>query len=89
METILKIDKIEKYYGNKSLFNQIGIFFLIPLIIAIIHSIFGIIFCNFILETIGNQKLLISIIITSIFLILIYGGYFIITYISSKNIIKE
>lgn len=74
---------------NKSLFRQIGIFFMFPLVVAIVHSIFGIIFCNFILETIGNQKLLISIIMTSIFLISIYGSYFIITYFCSKNIIKE
>lgn len=74
---------------NKSLFRQIGVFFAFPLIIAIIHSIFGIMFCNFILENLGNEKLLISIIITAIFLTLIYGCYFLITYYSSKRIIKE
>ncbi len=74
---------------HQALFYQIGIFFLFPLIIAMIHSIFGISFCNYILETIGNEKLLESIIMTSIFLVIIYGGYFLITYICSKNIIKE
>ena len=29
---------------NKALFKQIGVFFLLPLVLAIIHSIFGIIF---------------------------------------------
>lgn len=74
---------------NKSLFRQIGVFFLFPLVIAVIHSVFGIMFCNFILETIGNEKLLISIIMTALFLVIIYGGYFVITYLCSKNIIKE
>ncbi len=74
---------------KKALLRQIGIFFAFPLLIAIIHSIFGIIFCNFILETLGNEKLLISIIMTGIFLIFIYGGYFLITYTCSKNIIRE
>lgn len=74
---------------NKALFRQIGIFFLFPLILAIIHSIFGIRFCTFILESFGNDKLLPSIIMTSILLIIIYGGYFILTYLSSKNMIKE
>lgn len=74
---------------NKALFRQIGIFFMFPLLIAIIHSIFGIMFCNFILETFGNEQLLPSIIMTAIFIIVIYGGYFFITYICSKNIIKE
>ncbi len=74
---------------NRALFKQIAIFFIFPLILAIIHSIFGIIFCNFMLETFGNEKLLESIIMTAIFLVIIYGGYFIITYLCSKNIIKE
>ncbi len=74
---------------NKALFRQIGVFFLFPLILAIIHSIFGIIFCNYLLETFGDEKLLKSIIMTALFLIIIYGSYFIITYLCSKNIIKD
>ncbi len=74
---------------NQALFRQIAIFFMFPLVIAIIHSIFGIMFCNFILETFGNDQLLPSIIMTAIFIIIIYGGYFLITYICSKNIIRE
>lgn len=74
---------------NKALFYQIAIFFLFPLVIAGIHSIFGIKFCNFLLSTFGNEELLPSIIMTAIFLGFIYGGYFLITYFVSKNIIKE
>lgn len=74
---------------KKALFRQIAIFFAMPLLLAIIHSIFGIIFCNYLLSTFGNDELLPSIIMTAIFLIIIYGGYFLITYICSKNIIRE
>ena len=74
---------------NKSLFRQIAIFFMFPLLIAIIHSIFGITFCSYIIETFGNEQLLPSIIMTAIFIVVIYGGYFLITYLFSKNIIKE
>lgn len=74
---------------NKALFKQILTFFMLPLILAIIHSVFGLIFSLKILETFGNKDLLSSIIMTCIFIIIIYGGYFLITYISSKNIIKE
>lgn len=74
---------------NRALFTQIGIFFMFPLLVAIIHSIFGIKFCTLILETFGTSGLLPSIIMTLIFLIIIYGGYFLITYYCSKNIIKE
>ncbi len=74
---------------NKALFRQIGIFFMLPLIIAIIHSIFGIKFAMVILEVFGDDELLPSIIMTSIFIIIIYGGYLLLTYWCSKNIIKE
>lgn len=74
---------------NKSLFRQIAIFFMFPLLIAIIHSIFGITFCSYIIETFGNEQLLPSIIMTAIFIVVFYGGYFLITYLYSKNIIKE
>ena len=74
---------------NKSLFRQIAIFFMFPLLIAIIHSIFGISFCSYIISTFGNEQLLPSIIMTAVFIVVIYGGYFLITYLCSKNIIKE
>lgn len=74
---------------NKALFRQIGIFFGFPLILSIVHSIFGIQVCNFMLQAFGNVELLSSIITTAVFLVIIYGGYFIITYLCSKNIIKD
>lgn len=74
---------------NRALFRQIAIFFMFPLLIAIIHSIFGIKFCNFILSTFGDEHLLPSLAMTSVFLVVIYGGYFVITYLCSKNIIKN
>ena len=74
---------------NKALFRQIAIFFMFPLVLAIIHSIFGIKFCIFLLETFGKEQMLASVFMTMLFLIFIYGGYFLITYYCSKNIIKE
>lgn len=74
---------------NKTLFRQIGIFFMFPLLLAIIHSIFGIMFCNIILKTMEISFNLKAVIITAILMVFIYGGYFLVTYICSKNIIKE
>ncbi len=74
---------------NKALFRQIAIFFMLPLILALIHSVFGIMFAVKILEVFGNEELLPSIITTAIIIVIIYGGYFLITYYSSKRIIKE
>lgn len=75
---------------NRSLFRQIGIFFGAPLVLAVIHSIFGIKFALYLLSGIASEKdLLPSVIGTVIVMILIYGTYFLATYLGSKNIIKE
>ena len=87
-EMLRKIGVDEKDL-NKALFRQIGIFFMFPLLIAIIHSIFGIKFSNYILKTSGVSFDLKSIIMTAVFIVIIYGGYFVVTYFSSKNIIRE
>ena len=86
---VLRKIGVDEQELNKALFKQIGIFFMFPLILAIIHSIFGVMFCNNILKTMGVSFNLKSVIITSLFIIFIYGGYFLVTYICSKNIIKE
>ena len=87
-EMLRKIGVDEKDL-NKALFRQIEIFFMFPLLIAIIHSIFGIKFSNYILKTSGVSFDLNSIIMTAVFIVIIYGGYFVVTYFSSKNIIRE
>ena len=74
---------------NRALFVQIAIFFLAPLLIGIIHSIFGIMFASSIIEIFGSDGLLASIPMTVSMIVSIYGGYFLLTYISSKRIISE
>ena len=93
-------DNIEKYAAlrrlgasnkmlNRALFIQIAIFFVFPLLVGILHSVFGIKFASSIIEVFGSGGLLASIPITVSMLILIYGGYFLLTYLSSKRIISE
>lgn len=75
---------------NKSLFRQVGIFFGAPLLLAVIHSIFGIKFALYLLSGLASEKdLLPSVIATVIVMIAIYGTYFMATYLGSKNIVKE
>ena len=74
---------------KQALFRQIAIFFSTPLLLAIIHSVFGLIFALNILSYIGTDGLSSSIIMTVVLLAIIYGGYFLLTYFSSKRIISE
>ena len=88
--TILRKIGADEKMINGALFKQIGIFFLMPLILAIIHSIFGIQFVLTMMSVLADSKeLLPSVIATAIVIGLVYGAYFMATYLGSKNIIKE
>ncbi len=88
--TILRKIGCDEKMINRALFKQIGIFFGLPLILAIIHSIFGIQFAIKLMSGIASQKdLLPSAVVTVVIIGTIYGAYFLSTYLGSKNIIKE
>ena len=88
--TILRKIGCDEKMINQALFRQIFIFFMMPLILAIIHSIFGIKFILSMLAALASpDELLPSIIVTAVIIGAIYGLYFLATYFGSKNIIKE
>lgn len=75
---------------NQALFRQIAIFFMLPLIFAIIHSIFGIQFVMSMMSVLAApEQLLPSVIATVVIIGVIYGLYFLATYVGSKNIISD
>jgi len=88
--TILRKIGCDEKIIKRSLFRQIGIFFGLPMVLAIIHSIFGIQFALEMMAGLASKEdLLPSIIVTVIIIGIIYGSYFLATYFGSKNIIKE
>lgn len=88
--TILRKIGCDEKMINKSLFRQIAIFFGVPLILAIIHSVFGIQFAIELMSGLASKEdLLPSAVATIIIIGIIYGAYFMATYFGSKNIIKE
>ena len=88
--TILRKIGCDEKMINQALFRQIFIFFMMPLLLAMIHSIFGIKFILSMLEVLASpDELLPSVIVTAVIIGAIYGVYFLATYFGSKNIIKE
>lgn len=85
---ILRKIGTDEHIINKALFSQIGIFFIMPLLLAVVHSIFGIIFANKMLVAAGSVSLLSPILTTAAVILFVYGGYFLATYLESKKIIK-
>lgn len=80
---------VDKSMINKSLFAQIGIYFLLPLGIAIVHSIVGLNVSNEVVSKFGTANMVSNIILASVFICVVYGAYFLATFISAKNIIKS
>lgn len=74
---------------NRALFMQILIYFMMPLALAIVHSVVGISVASNLVKLYGNVDILSNTIFTATILIVIYGGYFVATYYSSKNIIRQ
>ena len=61
-----------------------------PLILAVIHSIFGVEFVLNMMAGLANKEdLLPSVIATIIVMGIIYGTYFLATYFGCRNVIKE
>lgn len=73
---------------NRALFLQILIYFMVPLSLAVVHSIFGIMVVNNVVMQFGKVDILSNLLIVSLFLLLIYGGYFLATYFGSRSMIR-
>lgn len=86
---LLKKLGADKKMLNKALFTQIAIYFFLPLLLAIIHSIVGLTAANDVIKIMGQMDVASSVIATAFFVIVVYGTYFVITYVSSKNIINR
>lgn len=79
----------DEHMINRSLLLQLAIYFIIPLLLAVMHSIVGINVVNGAVLYLGKTDIGASSAIAASILILIYGTYFIVTYIGCKNIIKS
>lgn len=86
---LLKKIGVDDEMIKRSLFYQIGIYFMVPLSLAIVHAIVGLKISGDIVSIFGNANMLKYILYTMIAVVLIYGGYFIATYNGAKKIIKE
>lgn len=74
---------------NKALFIQIAIIFILPLAVALFHAAVGLTEINSLIKMLADIKIGKSLLLTSIFIVLVYGGYFLATYKISKRIIKD
>ena len=75
--------------ANRSLLVQIGIMFIFPLTVALVHSFVALNEINYLISSIVNINIADNIIITTLFIVVAYGGYYLATYLASNRIINE
>ena len=71
------------------LFVQTLLFFGAPLALACFHSLFGLPFCSKLLLSFGGGDMSGALLPTGLLLIVVYGGYFLVTYLCSRSMIRE
>ncbi|QXE19020.1 FtsX-like permease family protein [Clostridium sp. 001] len=93
-------DSIERYKAlkrigankkmiDKTIFIQTLIYFSLPVMLAIIHSIIGISVVNGEMSKFNQIDIRFSALITALLFIAVYAGYFYTTYTGYKNIVKN
>ena len=74
---------------NRSLLVQIAIYFMVPLSLALVHSIVGLKVSSDIVNAFGSGSMMTQITISIVLLVVVYGGYFLATYLGAKKMVKE
>ena len=74
---------------DRALFTQILAYFMLPLGLAVIHSVVGIYVVNNAIAQFGNLNALPNIIMAALLFLVIYGGYFLATFLGSRKMIRS
>lgn len=75
----------EKHELHGSILKQNLVLFLIPLILACIHSVAGLKFTSYFTDMMGSGNAAKPAVSTMLILAAIYGGYFLVTYVLCRN----
>ncbi len=86
--TLRRIGASEKMI-NRSIFTQVALYFGLPLGLALIHSIVGIQIVNDFISMYNKPDITGASLFTLCIFVVIYGGYFLATYLGYKNIVRS
>lgn len=74
----------------KTVKGEIGVYFGMPLVLAIVHSVVGLKLANDVIGVFGSGSTILKLMIVSaLFIVIIYGTYYIGTYLCAKSMIKK
>lgn len=84
---LLKDIGADKKMVIRAVFMQVSVYFLAPLLLSVVHSAVGIYVVNRVISMMGNLDVVRNSAYLFGFIVTIYGGYFIATFVSTKKII--
>ncbi|HFF8989065.1 FtsX-like permease family protein [Clostridium perfringens] len=74
---------------NKSIFTQVSIYFGLPLVVALVHSVVAIKVVNGFLTMFNRPDIGGSSLVTALIMVIVYGAYFYATYTGYKSTVKN
>lgn len=80
---------VEPRMMSHALFFQIAVYFILPLLLAVIHAAVSLPLFNQLIGLFGHVDIGASTLFTALILVGIYGGYFLATYLGCKSMLKD
>ncbi|MEK4837540.1 MULTISPECIES: FtsX-like permease family protein [Bacillus] len=74
---------------DKTIFIQTFVYFSLPVILALIHSVVGIYVVNDFINAFQQTEIILPALMTGLVFLVVYVGYFYTTYVGYKNIVKS
>ncbi|WP_025149313.1 ABC transporter permease [Bacillus sp. H1a] len=74
---------------DKTIFIQTFVYFSLPVILALIHSVVGIYVVNNFINSLQQTDIALPALMTGLVFLVVYVGYFYTTYVGYKNIVKS
>ena len=74
---------------DKTIFIQTFVYFSLPVILALIHSVVGIYVVNNFINAFQQTDIILPALMTGLVFLVVYVGYFYTTYVGYKNIVKS
>ncbi|MBP1736963.1 MAG: hypothetical protein H6Q60_844 [Oscillospiraceae bacterium] len=79
----------EERMRGRAVFAQIFLAFFLPLALAVVHAAVGITAANSVIAQVGQLDTGASSVLTACFILVIYGTYFLLTFLGSRRILRE
>lgn len=77
----------ERRMINRALLAQVGVYFLFPLVVAVAHAAVALSVVNDIVALLTGFQIGTALVGTVAFVVALYGGYFLVTYLTSRSLI--